>query len=149
MNEQKKSDIEVTDVNLDNEQGKEEVSKTESNEELNKVFNLDEESDREELGKEINSSSIYFKPEKDVTYKVILTSPMVQKVEKQFNDGPVTKYVIAVKTENKAGEVFEGLWEVGITIIDAIFKNYSKDVVFKITKTGTGLDTKYSVIADF
>lgn len=110
-------------------------------------FNLGDEGDLKELEKSLQGD--YFKPENDVTYKVVLNSPKVIKVEKVFADGPITKFAIDVTISDKNGEVFNGLWEVGTTILKTIMKKYDKDAVFKVTKTGAGLDTKYNIVADF
>lgn len=112
-------------------------------------YDLEDELDREKLEKELNSGSNFFKPEVDTTYKVVLTSPRLKEVVKVFDGEEVIKYAIQVKAVKKDGTEFEGFWEVGRSVIEPIFKNYSKDQVFKITKTGSGKDTRYSVVADF
>ena len=110
-------------------------------------FDLEDKEDLKELEQELQGD--YFKPENDTTYKVTLNNSKVMRVEKQFDDGPVTKFAIDCKVEDKNGEVFNGLWEVGPSILKTIMKNYSKDAVFKVTKTGEGMKTRYSVVADF
>lgn len=114
------------------------------------IFDLENKEDLENLLEEIDKPSIYFKPEVDVTYKLQLTTPKVQKVEKEFDGETINKYIIGVKTVNAAKEEFEGIWECGISVLKPITKGYeNKDTVFKVTKTGKGTDTRYSVIKDF
>ena len=124
-NEQKVEDIEVIDLDLDNPE------------------------DKQKLESETAGQSNYFKPEKDVTYKLILTSSKVIPVEKTFEDKTLTKYQLQIKAENAKGEKFCGIWEVGTTVMNTIVKGYGVGAVFKVTKTGTGLDTRYAIIKDF
>jgi hypothetical protein len=120
---------------------------TKEHEEQNMTFNLEDEKDVKELETELKGD--YFNPENDITYKVILNSPVIIPVIKEFDNGPITKYSVDATISDKNGEVFKGLWEVGATVIKVIAKNYEKDAVFKITKTGEGLKTRYSVVCDF
>lgn len=114
-----------------------------------KVLDLENEEDRKQIETELNSGSMYFRPESDVTYKVTLLSPKVEVVDKEFDGDHITKYALQIKAINKNGSEFEGIWEVGKSVLEPIFKNYTKDAVFKITKTGSGKETRYSVVADF
>jgi len=125
----------------------------EEKEDVSKVFDLSNSKELEELIDEVETQSIYFKPEVDITYKVNLTSTMVQKVDKVFEkDGKkeeIVKYAIGIKATDKKGTEFVGIWEVGKSILQTILKDFDVNTTFKITKTGTGLSTKYSVIKDF
>lgn len=116
--------------------------------ELSITFDLEDLEDLNELEKELNTS-IYFNPKEDITYKVELTTTKVQKVEKNFEGDKIIKYVIGVKTSNAKNEEFEGIWEVGRGVMKQLLKNFEVGAVFKITKTGTGLNTRYNVIKDF
>jgi len=115
------------------------------------VIELDLENleDRTKLEQDTTVQSNYWKPEKDVTYKVILTSSKILPVEKTFEDKTLTKYQMQIKAEDAKKRTFEGIWEVGSTVMNAISKNYESTAVFKITKTGTGIETRYAVVKDF
>lgn len=123
--------------------------KEENTQELDKVFNLEDENDRVELNEELTSNSMYFKPVEGVTYKIELTSPQVRRIEKTFDDDKVVKYEISLKAKGSDKSTFEGVWETGKTVIEAIFKNYEKGAVFTVSKSGTGQKTRYSVNKDF
>jgi len=118
-------------------------------EQENRTFDLANENDRKELDLELESQNKFFRPVSGTTYKVELTNTKVSEVLKVFDDREVIKYELQVKTENADKEIFEGVWEVGKGILAPIFKGYEEGAVFKITKTGTGLDTRYSVVKDF
>lgn len=113
------------------------------------AFDLSSEEDRKKLEQEFTKQSSFFKPESDVTYKVQLTSPKVSEVIKEFGDDKVLKYVLNIQASNKDGETFTGTWEVGKSVLEPIFKGYEANATFKITKTGSGKDTRYSVVKDF
>ena len=113
------------------------------------TFDLDNENDINELNDNVLNTTEYFKIEEGVTYKIELTSPRVGQVEKVFDDKTTTKYVLQIKSINSVKESYEGEWEVGSGILKTIVKNYEKGAVFKVSRTGTGLDTRYSVLKDF
>lgn len=113
---------------------------------LDKSFNLDIEEDRQQLSEELSSNSMYFKPEKGVIYKIELTSPQVRQVEKDFEGKKVTKYEISIKATGDDKSEFEGVWETGKSVFEPIFKDYSKGATFLISKSGSGKDTRYSVV---
>jgi len=110
-------------------------------------FDLNDEEDVKEIESELKGK--FFKPENDVTYKFVLNSSKVIKVDKMFDDGPVTKYGVDVTISDKNGEVFNGIWEIGNTILKVINKNYKENATFSVTKSGSGLETRYNVVADF
>jgi len=94
-------------------------------------FDLNDEEDVKEIESELKGK--FFKPEKDVTYKFVLNSSKVIKVDKMFDDGPVTKYGVDVTISDKNGEVFNGIWEIGNTILKVINKNYKENATFSVT----------------
>ena len=110
-------------------------------------FDLNDEEDVKGIESELKGK--FFKPENDVTYKFVLNSSKVIKVDKMFDDGPVTKYGVDVTISDKNGEVFNGIWEIGNTILKVINKNYKENATFSVTKSGSGLETRYNVVADF
>ena len=119
------------------------------------TFDLDNENDVKELNENILNSGDYFKIEEGITYKIELTSSKINQVEKTFVDQETgeekksMKYGLQIKSINSDGEKFEGEWEVGVGILNSIVKNHSKDAIFKVTRTGTGMKTKYAVVKDF
>jgi len=112
------------------------------------IFNIENEEDRTKLLKDSESSN-YFKPESDTTYKVIVTSPKIEQVIKEFDNDTVVKHQLQIRAQDKDGNIFEGIWEVGTSVLNPIVKSYSPKTVYKITKTGSGKSTRYSVIVDF
>lgn len=130
---------ELIDVNLEQEQ-----------EFLEQVFDLEDEKDREELGEELNSGSMFFKPVSNISYKVRLTDSKIKTVFKKFADGnEIIKYELCITAKGSDKTEFEGVWQVGKQVAKAIFDDYEKDAVFNIKKTGSGLDTRYSITKDF
>ena len=128
VNENTQSDIEVMDFDLENIE------------------------DLEKLEQHFASQSNYFKPESDVTYKVILMSSKMPSIQKVFKEDTVTKYLAQVEATNAKGIKFAGTWEIGSTIASAFVKGYRESglkAVYKITKTGSGKETKYNVVKDF
>jgi len=118
------------------------------------VFDLKDEKERENLISELGSGNMYFKPDPGIAYKILLTDSKVIRVDKQFprEDGTVeniVKYGIQIKGKGADKSEFEGLWEVGSTVLNAIAKDYDENATFTITKTGTGLHTKYNIVKDF
>lgn len=112
-------------------------------------FDLDNENDLKELNETVLNSADYFKIEEGVTYKIELTSPKIEQIEKVFDENINIKYILKIKSINSKKETFEGDWEVGPSILKNITANYEKGAVFKVSRTGTGLDTRYSVLKDF
>lgn len=113
------------------------------------TFDLDNENDIKELSENVLNTSEYFKIEEGVTYKIELTSPKIGQVEKVFDDNTTIKYVLQIKSINSNKGSYEGEWEVGSGILKTIVKDYEKGAVFKVSRTGTGLDTRYSILKDF
>ncbi len=110
------------------------------------VYDLEVETDLETLNENLGQESSYFKPESDVPYKFSLNNSKVQRVEKEFDGENVTKYVLSVKVRSKDGEVFNGDWEVGASILRPVMKGFSKDIKeFSIIRTGSGQNTRYNV----
>ena len=108
---------------------------------------------RKELEEELKGGN-FFQMEEGVTYKVKLTSTKVTKINKKFEheDGSiddVIKYGLNITAKGSDKSEFEGVWEVGKTILAQVFKLYETDVVFNCSKTGKGLKTRYSVNKDF
>lgn len=115
-------------------------------------FDLENKSDLEKLEQEFSSQGNFFKPESDVTYKVILTSSKLPSIQKVFNEDTVTKYIAQIRAENAKGIKFEGTWEIGSTVANAFVKGYKEsgiNAVYKITKSGSGKETRYNVVKDF
>lgn len=112
-------------------------------------FNLDNENDLKELNENVLNNSEYFKIEEGVTYKIELTSPKIEQIEKVFDGNTTIKYLLQIKSVNSKKETYEGEWEVGSGILKNITSNYEKGAVFKVSRTGTGIDTRYSVLKDF
>ena len=129
-------EIKVQDVELEN---------ADTNTDM--VFDLVE--DKAALEAELSSSSMYFNLESGVTYKVRLKSTKVRRVEKTFGDDKVTKYEMAILAKGSDKSEFDGLWEVGTSVLKPIFKDYEEGAVFNIARHGTGKDTRYSVNKDF
>lgn len=113
------------------------------------TFDLDNETDLKELNENVLSNSDYFKIEEGVTYKIELTSSKIEQVEKVFDDNTTIKYVLQIKSINSKKETYEGDWEVGSGILKSIAANYETGAIFKVSRTGTGLETRYSVLKDF
>jgi len=113
------------------------------------TFDLDNENDIKELNENVLVTSDYFKIEEGVTYKIELTSTKIGQVEKVFDDNTTIKYVLQIKSINSNKGEYSGEWEVGSGILKTIVSNYEKGAVFKVSRTGTGLDTRYSVLKDF
>ena len=113
------------------------------------TFDLDNENDVKELNENVLNTSDYFKIEEGVTYKIELTSAKIGQIEKVFDENTTMKYILQIKSINSKKESYEGEWEVGSGILKSIVSNYEKNAVFKVSRTGTGLDTRYSVLKDF
>jgi len=126
--EQKEQEIEITEVEL---------------------LDLDNAEDLETLTKETESQGTYFKPVNDVTYKIELTESKIEPIMKVFDGKDVQKYVMQVKATDSNKNEFIGTWEVGRGVLGSIVKVYEKGATFKMTKTGAGMDTRYSLVKDF
>jgi hypothetical protein len=102
--------------------------------------------------KEVASSSGFFKPVNDVSYKIKFTSSKLTAVEKAFKDGPKIKYVAQIEAITKDGSKFIGSWELGPILADQFVKGYKEkglSQVYIYTKTGSDLQTKHSLVKDF
>ena len=126
--EQSEQEIEITEVEL---------------------LDLDNAEDLETLTKETESQGTYFKPVNDVTYKIELTESKIEPIMKVFDGKDVQKYVMQVKATDSNKNKFVGTWEVGRGVLGSIVKVYEKGATFKMTKTGAGMDTRYSLVKDF
>ena len=130
-----------------------EEENTNKNNELDIVFDLEESRDFEKLAEIIKSESMYFRLEEDITYKIKLTTSKIREVEKTFeNNGEidkVIKYELGIIAKGSDKSEFVGLWEVGKSVLNPIMKNYEKDVLFNVSRTGSGKKTRYSVSKDF
>jgi len=126
--EQSEQEIEITEVEL---------------------LDLDNAEDLETLTKETESQGTYFKPVNDVTYKIELTESKIEPIMKVFDGKDVQKYVMQVKATDSNKNEFVGTWEVGRGVLGSIVKVYEKGATFKMTKTGAGMDTRYSLVKDF
>jgi len=113
------------------------------------IYDLEKKEDINRFGEEMNKGINYFVMDEDVTYKIQLTSPNVEQITKNFDGDNVIKYVFNIKAESNKGYKFEGQWEVGRTVAKDIYKHYHKDAIFKVTKSGTGMKTRYNVVKDF
>lgn len=123
-------------------------------ENANEQFDLLNEEDTKALTEMLGSQSEFFKPDEDVAYKITLNNSKVVAVEKEFKqeDGTIekgTKYALNINATNAAGEKFNGIWEVGVSVLRPILKTYKEGVVYKMTKTGSLKNTKYNLIEDF
>ena len=108
------------------------------------LYEFDMEKDQEALNKEFQSN--FFAMDENITYKLKLNSTSVKKIESIYEERVGYKYLIDVTINVKDKEVYKGEWKAPKTIIEPIFKTYTKDGVWAITKSGIGRDTKYSVI---
>lgn len=126
--EQEKEDIQIQEVEL---------------------LDLDNTEDLERLTKETESQGTYFKPVNDVTYKVELTTSKIEPIIKVFDGKEIQKYVLQIKAHDAQKNEFVGTWEVGKGVLGSIVKVYEKGVTFKMNKTGSGMDTRYSIVKDF
>lgn len=124
---------------------------TENNEEQKELitFDLTNETDIKELNETILNTSEYFKLEEDITYKIELTSSVIEQVEKIFDDKTTTKHILQIKSINSNKEEYVGPWEVGSSVLKCIAKEYEKGATFKVTRTGNGQKTRYAVLKDF
>lgn len=117
------------------------------------IYDLEDSEDFEKLYEEIKSNGLYFKLEEDVTYKIKLNSTNIRPIEKTFeNNGEIDKiikYELGITAKGSDGSIFEGVWEVGKSVLNPIMKNYETDAVFNVSRTGTGKKTRYSVSKDF
>jgi hypothetical protein len=126
----------------------------EKNEE-NVTFNLDNENNLNELKESLEVQSLWFNPQRDVTYKLKLTSPEMVQIQKEFDGDTVIKYSLQIEASNEAGETFTGTWDVGKTVIKQIVKAAESSdesvtkLSFKVTKTGMNKDTRYNIVKDF
>lgn len=127
------NDIEVTTPNL----------------EENRVFNLENQEDIEQLAEELEKGSMYFKPLPNVNYKFSLTSSNVRELNKVFEGEEIIKYELSITAKGSDKSEFEGIWEVGRGVLKSIYKDYEPNAVFNLKKTGSGLETKYSITKDF
>lgn len=123
------------------------------------VLDLDSEADFAKLYDNVKNIGNYFKPETDMTYRVILTNSKITPVERVFNEGTekenkVIKYSLDVKAVNKNKSEFTGAWEVGSAtlrkILDIIKESAKKstETYFRLKKTGSGLSTDYDIMSD-
>ena len=113
------------------------------------TFDLENENDVKELNENVLNNSEFFKIEEGVTYKIELTSTKIGQVEKVFDDKTTLKYVLQIKSINSNKEEYIGEWEVGSGVLKIIVQSYEKGAVYKVTRTGSGLDTRYAVVKDF
>ena len=121
------------------------------------TFDLENENDVKELNDNVLNGSEYFKLngleyfkiQGGVTYKIELTSSKIGQIEKVFDGKTTIKYVLQIKSINSKKEEYSGDWEVGTGILKTLVSNYEKGTVFKVSRTGTGLDTRYTVLKDF
>jgi hypothetical protein len=118
------------------------------------VYNLDV--DRQKLMKKIGDNT-FFNPENDKTYTITLTTPTIVPVTKTFTKNGVEqemkKFLLQIKAIDRDKNEFEGTWEIGsgtLRKIVNIFKANEKaiEIFFNLTKTGSGLDTKYNIVRE-
>jgi len=123
---------------------------------VNDWMNLEEKEILEQELQEINAKSNYFKLDEGVSYKIKLVEPQYKKIVKANKDNePFTKYVfktIIAKGSDKSE--WNGEFETGVTIAGFILRDINKcgfnpESIFNISKTGSGMDTKYSITKDF
>lgn len=124
-------------------------------EDMPKIWDLTNKEDRDELEEIVNKGSIYFKPEEGISYKIKITSPQVKEVLQTFTeeDGTEkeqTKYEFAITSKGSDKSEFEGVWQVGVSILNTIFKEWENtEDVFNVSRTGKGLKTRYNISKDF
>ena len=122
-------------------------------------LDLDNEQQFTELYSEVKNIGNYFKPENDITYKINLTSSIINPITKIFTrdglDQTVKKYILNIKAiSGKDKSVYEGIWEVGTAtlkkILDIIKEKDKKsiEVYLRMKKTGVGLQTDYDIMSD-
>jgi len=142
MEKVEKTDIEVEELNTPEEE-KEQI-----------MYDLNNEKDLETIKEKVDTQGNWFKPVVNRVYKFTLNSPKIVTVVKEFkeNDGSikkVTKYAIDITAEDKDKNIFVGVWEAGNKVIKTIAHDYKDGQVFKLTRTGEGMNTEYNIIADF
>lgn len=125
-------------------------------ENMPKVWDLTNKEDREELEEIVNSGSIFFKLEEGVSYKIKLNSTQVKEVKTTFKatdedeEKEVTKYELAITSKGSDKSEFEGVWQVGVGVMNTIFKEWeNSEDVFNVSRTGKGLKTRYNISKDF
>lgn len=140
--------VEETDLSED----KTEVSTEHSVKETPiRVWDLGSKDDQEQLVEKLNAIGNYFKPELDMAYKIILTSPKIEEKKKEWADGKIsTQYELQIIAKGQNGFKFEGIWGVGVTVLNEIAKNYKDlNTTYTIKKTKMKDQIRYSVISDF
>lgn len=116
-------------------------------------YDLDNSKDMEDLSGDLGTGGMYFKPEEGKTYKVTLQNKRVIRVEKDFDGDKQIKYQLNITARGSDKSEFDGVWEVGRgimrTIKESIIKDNENNPRFNVSKTGTGIKTRYSVNRDF
>jgi len=123
-----------------------------------KVFDLENAKDFEEVFDEVSKSK-FFTLEEDITYKVIMVSSKVVPITSEFKNTSgesVTsmKYSMGIVAKGSDESKFEGVWEAPQSVLKLILKSFKnkkfeKGSIFNVSKTGSGLKTRYSVNKDF
>lgn len=118
------------------------------------IINLENETERKELLDSLKSNSMFFKPEENKTYKVEIVSPHIKEVQAIYNKGKeneqiTTKHELAIKSKCSDGSDFEGVWQVGTTVLKPILCTWEKGAIYNVSVSGIGTDRKYSVSKDF
>lgn len=122
------------------------------------LLDLDNENDLNVIEEELGSDSMFFKPDSNKTYKIVLTSSKTEFVNKTFlkngEEETIKKIVLQIKALDRDKKEFIGIWECGIGTFRKIFKvikdskENAVNTSFKMTKTGSGLETRYDIVAD-
>ena len=92
----------------------------------------------------------YFSFDEGVSYKLTFLSPKFKEVQKDFGDGPITKFEFEkVKIKGSDGTDYEGVLEVGKKIMKYLKHNHEPDAVYNVSRTGAGKETDYNISKDF
>lgn len=131
-----------------------EVKKTEVELEELGMLDLDNENDLNTIEEELGSGNMFFNPDSNKTYKINLTDSKTQFITKIFKDEEIKKVSLQIKAIDRDKNEFVGVWECGFGTFRKIVKilkssdKKSTETAFKMTKTGSGLETRYDIVAD-
>lgn len=119
----------------------------------NKKYNLESEEDMTVLSEEVNANADYFVPKENITYKLKLLDTQIEQIRKEDKDGnEYVKYGLNVEIRDKSGVVFSGVYEAPQSVMRAIMKSYvdnEGNMLYTISRSGSGMDTRYNVTEDY
>jgi len=125
---------------------------------LDVELDLDNDNDFNIIEEELGQGNMFFNPDSNKTYKIVLTSSKTKFIDKIFikngEEETIKKLILQIKAVDRDKNEFLGVWECGVGTFRKIIKvlKDSKEnacnTPFKMTKTGSGLDTRYDIVAD-